>query len=79
MSEIEKKVMSLAKEMLNVQNPTRATTWEELGVDSLDVTEFFMKAEEELGIQVPDSEATQMKSLGDLIGYAEKAKGKKPE
>ncbi len=76
MSEIEQKVMALAKEMLNVQNPTRATTWEELGVDSLDVTEFFMKAEEELNIQVPDSEATQMKSLGDLIVYAEKAKGK---
>jgi hypothetical protein len=25
---------------------------------------------------VPDSEATQMKSLGDLITYAEKAKAK---
>jgi acyl carrier protein len=74
-NEIETKVFNLAKEMLNVQNPTRATTWEELGVDSLDVTEFFMKAEEELGVQVPDQEATSMKSLGDLIAYAEKHKG----
>jgi acyl carrier protein len=74
-TEIETKVFTLAKEMLNVQNPTRATTWEELGVDSLDVTEFFMKAEEELGVQVPDQEATSMKSLGDLISYAEKHKG----
>ena len=74
-NEIETKVFNLAKEMLNVQNPTRATTWEELGVDSLDVTEFFMKAEEELGVQVPDQEATAMKSLGDLISYAEKHKG----
>jgi acyl carrier protein len=45
---------------------------EDLGVSSLDRFELLMGLEEEFGIELPDRDQDQMKSVGDIIGYIEK-------
>lgn len=43
----------------------------DLGANSLDVVEFVMRLEEELGVTFPDEAAEQIKTVGDLVRYAE--------
>ena len=40
---------------------------EDLGADSLDTVELVMAFEEEFGIDIPDEDAEQMRSVGDAI------------
>ena len=42
---------------------------EDLGADSLDTVELVMAFEEEFGIDIPDEDAEQMRSVGDAIEY----------
>ena len=42
---------------------------EDLGADSLDTVELVMAFEEEFGIDIPDEDAEQMRSVGDAIKY----------
>ena len=42
---------------------------EDLGADSLDTVELVMAFEEEFGIDIPDEDAEQMRSVGDGIAY----------
>jgi acyl carrier protein len=70
MSPLEEQVLALARETLGVSTVTRTSTWEELGVDSLEVTEFVMKVEDELHVQIPDEEAAKLKSVADVIEQA---------
>ena len=42
---------------------------EELGADSLDVVELLMAIEEEFGVQIPDEEIENLKSVGDVVDY----------
>ena len=42
---------------------------EDLGADSLDTVEFVMAFEEEFGLDIPDEDAEQMRSVGDAIKY----------
>jgi acyl carrier protein len=42
---------------------------EDLGADSLDTVELVMAFEEEFGIDIPDEDAEQMKTVGDAIKY----------
>ena len=45
---------------------------DDLGADSLDTVELVMAFEEEFGIDIPDEDAEQMRSVGDAISYIEK-------
>lgn len=45
---------------------------EDLGADSLDTVELVMAFEEEFGIDIPDEDAEQMRSVGDAIEYLQK-------
>ena len=45
---------------------------EDLGVSSLDRFELLMGLEEEFGIELPEGDQDQMKSVGDIIAYIEK-------
>jgi len=42
---------------------------EDLGADSLDTVELVMAFEEEFGIDIPDEDAEQMRTVGDAISY----------
>jgi len=45
---------------------------EDLGADSLDTVELVMAFEEEFGVDIPDEEAEQMRTVGDAIEYLKK-------
>ena len=44
---------------------------EDLEADSLDIVELMMDLEEEFGVTIPDEEATQMVTIGDVVKYLE--------
>jgi acyl carrier protein len=45
---------------------------DDLGADSLDTVELVMAFEEEFGIDIPDEDAEQMRTVGDAIDYLKK-------
>ena len=55
------------------QVTSEASFMEDLGADSLDTVELVMAFEEEFGIDIPDSDAEQMRTVGDAVGYIRKA------
>ncbi len=42
---------------------------DDLGADSLDTVELVMAFEEEFGIDIPDEDAEQMRTVGDAVSY----------
>lgn len=44
---------------------------DDLGADSLDVVELVMALEEEFGIDIPDDDVTNLKTVGDAVKYIE--------
>ncbi len=46
---------------------------DDLGADSLDTVELVMAFEEEFGIDIPDEDAEQMRTVGDAIKYLNEA------
>lgn len=54
---------------------TADTTLKELGADSLDTVELVMQLEEEYDINIPDSEAESIKTIGDLFRWIRRQRG----
>jgi acyl carrier protein len=48
---------------------------EDLGADSLDTVELVMAFEEEFGIDIPDEDAEQMRTVADAIKYLKENSG----
>ena len=48
---------------------------EDLGADSLDTVELVMAFEEEFGIDIPDEDAEQMRTVGEAIDYLKNKSG----
>ena len=48
---------------------------DDLGADSLDLTELFMAMEEEFGVEISDEDAQQIQKVQDAISFIEKKKG----
>ncbi len=42
---------------------------DDLGADSLDIVELIMALEEEFDLEIPDSEAEKIKTVGDAVEY----------
>jgi acyl carrier protein len=76
MSTTEQQIFDLIRITKGVETITRASTWEELGFDSLDVAELLMELESQFHITIPDADATLLKTVGDAIDYVERAKKK---
>lgn len=51
---------------------TEASFVEDLGADSLDTVELVMAFEEEFGLDIPDEDAEQMRTVGEAVSYLEK-------
>jgi acyl carrier protein len=43
----------------------------DLGLDSLDIVELIMELEDEFEIEIPDEEADNLKTVGDVIHFIE--------
>ena len=75
MSEVEKKVIDLVVDKLNVEasEVTREASFSnDLGADSLDTVELMMNFEKEFNMSLPDDQAQEIKTAGDAIDYIEK-------
>ena len=49
---------------------------DDLGADSLDIVELIMALEEEFDLQIPDSEAEKITTVGDVVEYIKDANRK---
>ena len=49
---------------------------DDLGADSLDIVELIMALEEEFDLQIPDSEAEKITTVGDVVEYIKTANKK---
>jgi len=54
---------------------SEASFVEDLGADSLDTVELVMAFEEEFGVDIPDEDAEQMRTVGDAVKYLQENKG----
>jgi acyl carrier protein len=54
---------------IKVEEIVDTSSFADLGFDSLDTVELVMKLEEELDIEIPDSEAEKLKTVKDVIDY----------
>lgn len=48
-----------------------ATLIDDLGADSLTVTELVMEFEEAFNMEIPDEELSNLKTVGDIVKYIE--------
>jgi len=46
---------------------------DDLDIDSLSMVEIAMAAEEKFGVKVPDEELVNLKTVGDVVSFIEKA------
>ncbi len=78
MSEVADKVNKIIVEQLGVNadevKPDAAFV-EDLGADSLDLTELIMAMEEEFDIEIADEDAQKIIKVQDAIDYIENSKG----
>ena len=69
---VEQKVKEIIIEQLGVEESQvtdNAKFVEDLGADSLDTVELVMALEEEFGLEIPDTEAEKIRSVGDAVNY----------
>jgi len=70
--EIEEIVIAIVAEQLGVEaaNITLDSRFtEDLNADSLDSVELIMALEDRFGISVPDEDAGNLRSVGDVVAY----------
>ncbi len=80
MSDIAEKAKKMIIEqlMVNAEEVTNGASFvEDLGADSLDTVELIMEFEDEFGIEISDEDAEKISTVGEAIGYLEKALGEK--
>ena len=70
---VVEKVRSLLADQLgfDADSITEATTFEDLGADSLDLVELMMSLEEEFSISAAEEELTGIKTVGDVVKLIE--------
>lgn len=77
MSEVSDKVAKIIVEQLGVnadEVKPEASFIEDLGADSLDLTELIMAMEEEFDIEIADDDAQKILKVQDAIDYIENRK-----
>jgi acyl carrier protein len=79
MSNVEEKIKAIIVDKLKVDaadvTPEKDIV-RDLGADSLDQVELVMELEEEFGVdEIPEEEAAQLKTVGDVINYVKEKAG----
>ncbi len=70
-------VKAVVVEQLNVnegEDKSESKFVDDLGADSLDVVELVMALEEKFEIEIPDEDAENIATVGDVVAYIEKIK-----
>ena len=70
--EVLEKVKGIIVEQLGVAENAvtmEASFIDDLGADSLDIVELVMALEEEFDIEIPDSDAEKVVTVGDVVVY----------
>ncbi len=70
--EILEKIKAIIVEQLGVADTAvtmEASFIDDLGADSLDIVELVMAIEEEFDIEIPDSDAEKVVTVGDVVDY----------
>ena len=68
----EKLVKYAAKQLeLDESEITPDSTFESLGIDSLDIVELIMDLEEEFDLQIPDEDLPKVSTVQDIVDYIE--------
>ena len=78
MSDVTSKVTKIIVDQLGVsadEVKPEAKFVDDLGADSLDLTELIMAMEEEFDIEIADDDAQKIQKVQDAIGYIEAKKG----
>ncbi len=74
MSALAARVNEIIAEQLGAEKDAlvpEANLLDDLGADSLDVVELVMALEEEYGIEVPDEDAENIRTIQDIVSYIE--------
>lgn len=73
MSAVYEKVKTLLTDKFGVPEDeiSPQATFEDLDLDSLDLVEFALAAEEDLGVRITDEEAEDLKTLQDAVTLLE--------
>lgn len=73
MEEIFEKVKEVIIDQLGIEDEERITMEttfiDDLGADSLDVVELIIALEEEFGMEIPETEAEKIVTVGDVVEY----------
>ncbi len=75
--EIFEKVKGIVVEQLGVEEGSvtmEATFVDDLSADSLDIVELVMALEEEFDMEIPDTDAEKIVTVGDVVKYIEENK-----
>lgn len=70
--EVFEKVKGIIVEQLGVADTAvtmEASFIDDLGADSLDIVELIMALEEEFDMEIPDTDAEKVVSVGDVVDY----------
>ena len=70
--EVFEKVKEIIVEQLGVAEASvtlEASFIDDLGADSLDIVELIMALEEEFDLEIPDSDAEKVVTVGDVVEY----------
>ena len=70
--EVFERVKKIIVEQLGVADTAvtmEASFIDDLGADSLDIVELVMAIEEEFDIEIPDSDAEKVVTVGDVVDY----------
>lgn len=73
--DLESKMKQIVVNQLGVEEASvvgKAKFIEDLGADSLDIVELVMAMEEAFGIDIPDEEAENIRTVDDAVGYIKK-------
>lgn len=74
-SEIEKKVNEILIRLIGIEESEiteDASLIKDLGIDSLDYAELVMEFELNFNIKIPDTDAEQLATVGQIYNYIEK-------
>jgi len=69
---IFEKVREVVAEQLGIEEDDitmESSFIDDLGADSLDIVELIMALEEEFDLEIPDSEAEKISTVGDVVDY----------